>query len=137
MIAIRMISDGNDETLFWSEGAPKVGDYVSLHRLDPTEMSCGIRVVTGKDGKDRCERCKVSIQIDSDTDFDEVGFIDDSGMLMKKVHQSYVTAIRLEVLESQRSWLMVREMEALPCLNTGSETHEPGKSSAHLKGDEL
>ena len=121
---IHMLSDGDEGTIFWSEGAPEAGDHVSLRIFEPTELSCGINVITGKNGRDRCKRCRVSIQNGSDPRFQHVGFVDEVGILRVQIPPSHINSIRLEVLESQRSWLMVREMQALPCRNrTPSDEH--------------
>ena len=81
-------------------------------------MACGVKVVTGsKDGgRDRCEHCKVSVRIGHAEVMVDVGVVKKDGTLIARLQApANVTAVRLESVRAQHSWLIVRAVEVLPC----------------------
>lgn len=115
---VAMVSDNDDKTFFWSEGGPARGDHVTVQRFKPDSMACGVKVVTGsKDGgRDRCEHCKVSVRIGHAEVMVDVGVVKKDGTLIARLQApANVTAVRLESVRAQHSWLIVRAVEVLPC----------------------
>lgn len=125
---VAMVSDYNDATFFWSEGGASRGDYVAVQILKPYNMACGIKVVTGSKerGHDRCEYCGVSMRVEGQEGMVDVGYVQKDGTLTVRLKDpSNVTAVRLESLRAQHSWLIVRAIEVLPCdVDRGADVGE-------------